>query len=145
MLNSNFLSVKENNEFFVVQFKSKLGHIYEVGYPKQAGYTLEKLTENLTEEKSQHLEKRDFCSLKWEINKKPDGTFQNAIDIGCMKGFVVGGISKIYQSRLHFKNTKDLGFEFQDEAGDIYFCSTYFNSWHYIDYNSSQSTIVGVR
>jgi hypothetical protein len=51
---------------------------------------------------------------------------------------------KIYQCRIQFRNTKGWGFTFYDLSGDDYSCSTVLNGWHYIDYNSSEPTIIAV-
>lgn len=140
----SFFKLTENTEFIIVQFESALGNTYEVGYPKNAGYTLSRFWTKLN--KTECLEDIQLCPLKWEVDVYPSQmTSVYAKDIGIAQGYVEQGMHEIFQCRLHFRNTIGWSFHFKDESGDTYSCPTIHNHWHYIDYNSKKPTIIGLR
>lgn len=143
MTNLNILSIDQNEEYIVVSLINNQGKNYEVGYPKSVGYSLELVTDTLNKKQMDKVE-GSRCELKWEVNVKPSYTSDCAKALGISEGNVIGGISKIYQCRVQFHNTKGWGFTFYDLSGDDYSCSTFLNGWHYIDYNSSEPTIIAV-
>lgn len=142
-MSNNILSLKENNEFIVVQFKNQSGELYEVGYSKEAGYTADEIKLGLS--KVPALKSGNYCDLKWEVDVRPSETSDCAKKIGIAEGYVEGGSHTIYQCRMHFRNTQGWWFDFIDGNKEEYRCYTARNCWHYVDYNSSKPTIIGVR
>lgn len=150
-------NIKETDTHIVVELVKDSGSKYEVGYPKEAGYTKESVEEMIAapegasgsdSDTGNLKDNGDYKDLKWTLGDEQDYTSRAAKGIGIGGGYIVEG-SKIvtiyYDYRICFMNTKGWGFKFKDENGDTYSCSTVLNGSHYIDYNSSAPTIVGVK
>ncbi|QCE40151.1 hypothetical protein [Psychroserpens sp. NJDZ02] len=138
-------NIKETDEYVVVEFMNDSGNKYEVGYPKDSGYTLDNIEEELTNAVKTY-QNRDLASFK-DINWVPDGgsnTSRAAIKNGIVGGYVNKDNGFIYTYRLHFANQSGWGFTFKDVSDDTYHCSTPRNGNHYVDYNSGHPTMVGV-
>lgn len=123
-------------EFITVEQTSASGEKFQVGYPKQEGDTEKSLKETV-------LTAGSYKDVKITPY---NGSYlsQGALDIGVKGAYIeVGGT--IYKYRVWFYNSKGWGFRFKDETGDTYKCSTVRNGWHYIDYNSSKPTMIGVK
>ena len=134
-----------SEEYIVVEFTSSAGNKFEVGYPKSAGYTKENLEEELAKSSAKStLESGVTC----EINCPPDQNSwisQCARDIGIVQANVWSDAHALfYCYQLVFTNTTGWGFTFWDASGDDYNCSTPRNAPHYINYNSTDATMVKV-
>lgn len=141
-------SVKETDTHVVVGFTSKAGKSFEVGYPKTSGYSKENIIEKITANAATEVEGADsaaaFCELRWVAGGE-SFTSRAAMDIGIIGGHVSKDNGIIYTYRLHFANSSGWSFTFIDGENDTYDCGTSFNGNHYIDFNSSEPTIHGVR
>lgn len=136
--------IKETEDFLVMEFTNEAGNKFEVGYPKSAGYTKESLESEIAQATKAKLEDGEWNVLKWEPNGD-SYTSRAAINIGITGGFVVYESGIIYDYTINFANYKGSGFTFKDLTNDTYYCSTPRNGNHYINYNSSNAVIVGVR
>ncbi|MBD0319544.1 MAG: hypothetical protein ICV87_04375 [Gemmatimonadetes bacterium] len=140
---------RETEEHIVAEFTSGAGNTYEVGYPKAAGYT----SENLEAEIASASEKRSgsasaeaatFSPLLWVVDGDST-TSRAAIKTGIVGGYVNTDRGIIYNYQLNFANSSGFGFTFKDLSDDTYFCSTPRNGNHYVNYNSSRPSMVGVQ
>ncbi len=136
--------VKETDSHVILQVMDGDKVAYEVGYPKSDGYSADTLLSNISETDQPRKADAAFAKLNW-VPGKEGYTSPQAERIGISQGYVSHDRGPIYEYRINFHNTKGWHFEFKDESGDVYGCKTIFNGWHYIDYNSEQPIIIGVR
>lgn len=138
------MTVTEN--FVVVEFVSKNGSKYAVGYPIAEGYTNENIALAL-QKSGENL--HEVLSGYKTIKLIPDGESTistEAKDIGIVSASVKTNNPIIpYKYTLNFRNNKGYGFRFKDESNDTYFCSTFRNANHTIWYNSDKPIIIGVE
>lgn len=142
--------IRETESHIVVQLTSESGSHYEVGYPKSTGYTVSSVLA-LTAESDQIEEKSyqstntpaGFEKLEWAPGKE-GFTSEKAQKLGIIRGYVNEG-GQVFTYRINFFNSRGWWFAFADKSSDIYRCNTLRNGYHYIDYNSQDPMIVGVR
>lgn len=142
-------NIKETEEYIVVEFTSGFGNSYEVGYPKESGYTEENIKEKIADAKEKHkanesADATEYQPLHWRVDDDST-TYKGAINIGIVGGYVTKDNGRIYTYRVYFGNKREWRFTFKDETGDTYSCSTLLNRVHYIDYNSDKPSIIGVK
>ena len=145
-MNDVKLNLTENNEYLELEHISLDGQKYIVGYPKSAGYTLESLTNELSQVNliTELENKDDFNELEWVPNSISK-TSTDAQHIGIKSGEVIESPHIYFKYRINFINTKGWKFYFKDKSGDVYSCRTFRYGPHYIDFNSEQPTIIGVK
>ena len=129
-----------------MRLENESGKEYEVGYPKSAGYTREEVETKLASEQrsSDTNTLAGYKEIYW-VPRGESRTSEAANKIGIVKGHVSEDSGAVYTYRLNFVNSKGWSFTFVDEYGDTYYCWTWRNGSHYIDYNSPQPTMVGVK
>ena len=141
-------NIKETEEYIVVEFTNDSGKKYQVGYPKAAGYTVANINAELAavkeEVKANSANKPGYVSINWIANGEST-TSRNAVNIGIVGGYVNQDTGVIYENQVNFSNNARWSFLFQDKTKDTYSCSTPRNGNHYIDYNSEDPTMIGVR
>jgi hypothetical protein len=140
-------NIKETEEYIVVEFTNDSGKKYEVGYPKAAGYTKENIEAEIANANEKlkanaSSDESTFQTLVWVVNGDST-TSRAAIDIGIVGGYVDRDPNN--KCQLNFANSKGWGFTFIDQTGDTYFCSTFRDGNHYVNYTSAKPTIIGVR
>lgn len=134
-------NIRTTSTHIVVELTSSSGKKYEVGYPIDAGYTEEEVFKALD---TQAKLTESFLSVNWvpgAAQTTPSGEVRK---LGIEAGYVSLDRGPIYEYRINFQNTRGWSFDFKDEAGSVYSCTTVRNGWHYVDYNSDKATIVGV-
>lgn len=138
--------MRETEEYITVEFTSNSGNKYEVGYLKTAGYTKENIESDcLKKENNTALTDSDYKYLHWVADGEST-TSDEAHDVGIERDGKVTIINgNVYTYRINFANYKGWGFTFRDETHDTYWCPTPHNGSHYVDYNSSKSTVNGVK
>ena len=144
-------AIKETESHFVIEFVSGSGEKYEVGYPKEAGYTKENLIKEVEKNQIQvEPETLDSDGYYKKIDWVPNGsstTSQAAKDIGIDSGYVTKDADAFsYVFQVNFINSGGWWFKFKDASGAApYYCSTPLNGRHYINYNSAYGEMVGVH
>ena len=140
--------IKETESHFVVEFTSQSGKKYEVGYPKEGGYSKEDIEDTLNASNAGNLDQNsansEYATLVWTVNGDST-TSRAAMNIGIVGGYVNKGSGKIYDCQVTFSNTEGMSFRFMDQSGDTYWCSAPRNGNHYINYNSDKPSIIGVK
>lgn len=138
--------VKETEEYIVVEFTNDSGNKYEVGYPKKAGYTKENIdAEIATANQNKSAPNAAYADICWSVDGETY-TSEEAKNIGIKSGYLTKSSgATMYIYRVDFTNSKGWVFTFKDESGDTYDCYTFQNGNHYIDYNSSDPTMNGVK
>jgi hypothetical protein len=132
-------SEQNPDDFIIKEFTSAQGNKYAVAYPKSAG--------SKDEDRAASVGSGDsWIDVKW-----PDGFSssssplpQAVIDIG-ISDASVWEYNLVWKYEVGFTNTKGWGFQFKDATNDVYKVSTVVNGWHYLLYNSSDPTIIGVQ
>jgi hypothetical protein len=140
------------DDYVVKEFTSVKDERFVVAYPKAAGYTVENLETDLTSFADEDEARAAVSDDSWIDVHWPLGFFsgvygfldQKVFDLG-IADVSVGYYEAVWKYRLGFRNTKGWGFQFKDATGDVYRILTTINGWHYLLYNSSDPTIVGVK
>jgi hypothetical protein len=135
------VSFKEQNpdDFIVKKFTSAQGNKYAVAYPKSA--------ESTDEDEAASVGSGDsWIDVNWPNGFSSMSGFlpQDVLDIGISNASVFE-YDLVWKYELAFSNTKGWGFKFKDATNDVYGVSTIINGWHYLLYNSSDPTIIGVQ
>lgn len=144
------MDIKETDEHIVLEGETSSGAKYEIGYPKDSGYTKENVGESI-EKTEQGLTSSDgFEEINWQVGHAPSENYTSreavAIGINSGSGQVQKDPSAVqYTYRCIFTNTKGWSFTFKDESGDTYWISTSRNGTHHFDYNSTKPNMVGVK
>ncbi len=136
------LDITEDEAHVLISSTSKNGSKFTIGYTKDAGYTSDEISEGL---RSAKTASGGFAEINWPPGKSPSETSGDAHIIGIVEGYVSHDRGTIYEYRVNFKNSQGWGFVFKDGSGGEYHISTILNGWHYIDYNSSNPTMIGVK
>lgn len=138
------LEIKENHKYVVAQFKTESGSTFEVGYPKDAGYSAETLEVNLDKFSPELVKEEEWITVHWEPGKEafiPMILRKRKIE----SARINEDLGLFYAYRLNFVNSGGWKFYFKDLTGDVYSCKTILNGKHYIDYNSDNAVIVSVK
>jgi hypothetical protein len=135
----------DHEQYIFVEFTSSAGNKYEVGYPKAAGYTKEILEVELAKVKDIGSGGVPGPGNIYCVPDEPGQVSEAAKKLG-ISAANVKTISdpQIYTYKLDFYNTRGWFFVFTDEFPDTYSCSTIFDGWHSIRYNSAKPTMVNV-
>jgi hypothetical protein len=139
-------NIKETEEYIVVEFANDSGRKYEVGYPKKAGYTKDSIDAEITAaNQNRSAPNAAYAAIRWSVDGE-SSTSKGAKKIGIESGYITKSSgAAVYIYRMNFTNSKGWVFTFKDESGDSYDCYTFQNGTHYIDYNSSDPTVIGVK
>jgi hypothetical protein len=132
--------IAENDDHVICRATTVSGKAYELGYPKDEGYSKDALAGEIS---GQMATPEGFQVLNW-VPGQEGYTSPGAEGIGIVKGYVSHDRGVIYSYRINFYNSKGWHFSFVDESGDVYKITTIRNGWHYIDYNSDKPIVVGV-
>lgn len=136
-------SITETDSHVVLQVKDGDKVAYEIGYPKEDGYSVAALLSDLSGANGLTAAADGFKALNW-VPGGSSYTSPQAEEIGITQGYVSHDRGPIYKYRINFNNNKGWHFKFKDESGDVYGCTTIRNGWHYIDYNSDHPIVIGV-
>ncbi|MGY4493833.1 hypothetical protein [Pseudomonas sp. TE3610] len=136
------IQVRTTEQHLVVELASAAGRKYEIGYPIDAGYTEHEVVEHANALAAGLSEA--FLPVNWVPGASPVTPSKQVQNLGIAEGYVSYDRGTIYNYRINFKNTKGWSFDFEDATKMKYSCSTIYNGWHYIDFNSDDATIVGV-
>ncbi len=134
--------ITEVKDHLVISATNSSGGKYAIGYPTADGYSRDTLVDEL---QTAQATPAGYQALNWVPGQQPGYTSPGAERIGIQQGYVSHDRGPIYAYRINFYNTKGWHFDFSDESGDVYRITTIRNGWHYIDYNSEQPIIIGVR
>lgn len=141
-------SIRETEKYIVVEFTNDSGKKYEVGYPKSSGYTKDNIAMEIAatndDTKANMPEGTPYVSIDWTPNGESK-TSRDAINIGIVGGYVDKNTGVIYECQVNFSNSHRWSFIFKDKTNDTYSCSTPRNGNHYIDYNSEDPKMIGVK
>jgi hypothetical protein len=139
------------DDHVVKEFTSVKGARFAVAYPKAVGYTVENLETDLTsfadgDEARVAVSDDSWIDVRWPVGfvSGYPPMDQRVYDIG-IADLAVDRYAIVWKYKINFRNTKGWGFQFKDATGDVYRISTIWNGWHYLLYNSSDPTIVGVK
>jgi len=141
-------NIKETDEYIVVEFTNDSGKKYRVGYPKASGYSKENIAAEIAatneDPRAKAATGTKYVELEWIPNGESK-TSRAAINIGIVGGYVNQDTGVIYECQVNFSNSARWSFLFQDNTKDTYSCSTPRNGNHYIDYNSDDPKMIGVK